>query len=87
MGFLKYLMHRLNIDIIIDGIGTLIVIAGLVSLVFLPDTRVTIIALLVMSLFLADIFIIGMVIAVPFYYIVEVKHWVDKEKEDYKKVD
>lgn len=87
MGFLKYLMHRLNIDIIIDGIGTLIVIAGLVSLVFLPDTRVTIIALLVMLLFLADIFIIGMIIAVPFYYIAEVKQWVDKEKKDYKEID
>ena len=86
MGFLKYLMHHLNLDIVIDGIGTLIVIAGLVSLVFLPDTRVTIIALLFMLLFLADIFIIGMVIAVPFYYIAEVRHWVDKEKEDYEKV-
>lgn len=87
MGFLKYLMHRLNIDIIIDGIGTLIVIAGLVSLAFLPDTRVTTIALLVMLLFLADIFIIGMIIAVPFYYIAEVKQWVDKEKKDYKEID
>ena len=87
MGFLKYLMHHLNLDIVIDGIGTLIVIAGLVSLVLLPDTRVTIIALLFMLLFLADIFIIGMVIAVPFYYIAEVKQWVDKEKKDYKKVD
>ena len=80
-------MHHLNLDIVIDGIGTLIVIAGLVSLVLLPDTRVTIIALLFMLLFLADIFIIGMVIAVPFYYIAEVKQWVDKEKKDYKKVD
>ena len=79
-------MHHLNLDIVIDGIGTLIVIAGLVSLVFLPDTRVTIIALLFMLLFLADIFIIGMVIAVPFYYITEVKQWVDKEKKGYKKV-
>ena len=87
MEFLKYLMHHLNLDIIIEGIGTLIVIAGLVSLVFLPDTRVTIIALLFMLLFLADIFIIGMVIAVPFYYIAEVKQWVDNEKKDYKKVD
>ena len=87
MEFLKYLMHHLNLDIVIDGIGTLIVIAGLVSLVLLPDTRVTIIALLFMLLFLADIFIIGMVIAVPFYYIAEVKQWVDKEKKDYKKVD
>ena len=86
MEFLKYLMHHLRYRYLIDGIGTLIVIAGLVSLVLLPDTRVTIIALLFMLLFLADIFIIGMVIAVPFYYIAEVRHWVDKEKEDYEKV-
>ena len=33
MEFLKYLMHHLNLDIVIDGIGTLTVIAGLVSLV------------------------------------------------------